>query len=150
MSGMNALDVYQEKIPQTKVIMFTVLEDDVYVIESIRRGAKGYFAKSSHHLRILDTIEDAMNGFMPIDSHVAEKVLKYLHQTPSLEGEFGLTKRETENLKFLSTGKKRHTLAGELFISDTTLKTHLHNIYSKLQVHNRTEAIMLAMKKHII
>ncbi|MBI3193325.1 MAG: response regulator transcription factor [Ignavibacteriae bacterium] len=150
MSGIQALDVYGKKNPETKVIMFTVHEDDVYVLESIRRGAKGYFTKSSRTSRVLDAIEDAMNGLLPIDSHVAGKVLSYLTLFPDMHQETNLTPREMEILHLLVGKKTRAEIARELCISESTVKHQIGSIYAKLQVHTRTEAVLLAVKKHII
>ncbi len=150
MGGIQALEIYKKKIPQTKVIMFTVLEDDIYVFESIRRGAKGYFAKSSPNHRLLDAIQDVMNGLMPIDPHVAGKVLSYFTSSPDLREEINFTPREMEILQLLASKKTRAEIAHQLFTSESTVKHQIGSIYSKLQVHTRTEAVILAMKKHIL
>ncbi|MBI5216201.1 MAG: response regulator transcription factor [Ignavibacteriae bacterium] len=146
MSGIHALEIYKQKIPDTKIIMFTIHEDDFNVLESIRRGAKGYFAKSSPNVRVIQTIKDALEGLVPIDPHVAGNILKYLSMSTDVHREFQLTDRETEILQMLITKKTRTMIADELFISNNTLKKHIQHIYDKLQVHNRAEAIVVALK----
>jgi two-component system response regulator DegU len=150
MGGIDALEIYKHTVPQTKVIIFTVHEDDVYVLESIRRGANGYFAKSSSNERLLHAIQDVLDGLMPIDPHVAGKVLSYFSMFSEMKSEVNLTQREIEVLHLLASKKTRAEIAYDLFSTEGTIKNHIGNIYSKLQVHTRTEAVLLAMKKRLI
>lgn len=153
MNGIEAVAEVNKKYPQIKIIMITVFDDDENIFKAIQAGADGYLLKEvdapSLHQAILDTIE----GGAAMTPSVAMKALKLLRNPPKFEEssqEFYLTAREIEILEQTSKGLNYNQIGENLFISPKTVRKHIENIYSKLQVHSKLEAVQKAVKNRII
>lgn len=153
MNGIEAVEKVTQKYPQIKIIMLTVFDNDENIFKAIQAGAHGYFLKEvdppSLHRGILDTLE----GGAAMTPSIAMKALKLLRNPPTFEEameEINLTAREIEILEQTSKGLNYNQIGENLFISPKTVRKHIENIYAKLQVHNKLEAVQKAVKNRII
>ncbi len=148
MSGIECLVQVKARQPQAKVLMFTVMEHDDKVFAALKAGADGYLLKREGPERILDAIADALQGGAPMSSEIAHRVLLSFREIPAAPGTQTLiSDRETEVLNLLSKGHLYKEIADRLGISLNTVKQHIHHIYEKLQVQNRTEAVLRYLGK---
>ncbi len=142
-SGIDCVRALKAICPDTQFIMCTSFEDTENIFNALQAGATGYITKSTGPDKILDAINDAYNGGSPMSSQVARKVVSYFNKSEE-KGNRELAKlseREREILALLSQGYRYKEIAGELFIGIETVRKHIHNIYEKLQVTSRTEAL---------
>lgn len=151
MDGIEAVGIASEVYPNTKFLMFTVFDDDTKVFEAIKSGAIGYLLKDEKVDVIIDAIHQIITyGGSPMSPSIARKALKLLMNSESNQQEkaaSSLSDREMDILKALVEGLDHREVAEKLFISPHTVRTHISNIYQKLHVNNRTQAIKLAIKK---
>ncbi|HEY8933950.1 MAG TPA: response regulator transcription factor [Cyclobacteriaceae bacterium] len=146
MNGIQGTKHIKDKSPHIDVIMVTVYEDSELVFEALKAGASGYITKSANYMELLTALEEIMKGGAPMSSRIARMVIDNFHVNPNSP----LTKRETEILQLISEGKTYTQISEELFISKETAKTHIKNIYSKLQVNSKSEAIAKANLEKLI
>lgn len=146
MNGIQGTKTIKDKYPHVEVIMVTVYEDNELVFEALKAGASGYITKSANYLELLSALEEITRGGAPMSSRIARMVIDNFHVNPNSP----LTKRETEILQLISEGKTYTQISEELFISKETAKTHIKNIYSKLQVNSKSEAIAKANQEKLI
>ena len=140
-SGIDCIRNIKEKCPSTQFMMFTVYENDEKVLQALQVGATGYLLKRTEPERILECIKELHQGGSPMSSSIARKVLNiFLHEKKITKKEI-LTKRENEVLELLANGLLYKEIADRLFIGLGTVRQHIHNIYEKLHVSNRTEAV---------
>lgn len=132
--------------------MQTILEDSDKIFQSILAGASGYILKNTSPSRILDFIKETYEGGAPFSPSVATKVLKMVaQQSPATkQNKFNLSDREKEILSCLVKGMSYKLIAHACFISIDTVRGHIRNIYEKLHVHSKGEAIATAIKGHIV
>lgn len=143
-SGVEAIIAIRELMPDTQFCMFTVFEDDDKIFKSLKAGAKGYILKNSSPYKILSSARELFSGGSPMNPEIARKVIDAFMSPkdgPSKATNLPLTKREYELLELLSQGLLYKEIGSELGITTGTVKQHIHKIYDKLQVNNRTEAI---------
>ncbi|TMI94512.1 MAG: response regulator transcription factor [Bacteroidetes bacterium] len=141
MSGIDCIRSVKEKCPDTQFMMFTVYENDEKVLQALQAGATGYLLKRTEPQRILESIKELNQGGSPMSSNIARKVLNiFLHEKKITKKEI-LSNRENEVLELLAGGLLYKEIADKLFISHGTVRQHIHNIYEKLHVNNRTEAV---------
>jgi DNA-binding NarL/FixJ family response regulator len=156
MDGIKATEIIKNKYPQIKVIMLTVLDDDDYIFKAIKAGANGYLLKEIDAEKLYKSIEEVLDGGAPMSPSIALKTLNLLRNPQSIEHkeidteEIKLSKRETEILEQLSKGLKYNDIADNLIISPATVRKHIENIYKKLQVHNKMEAVIKAQQHKLI
>lgn len=128
--------------PSVQFIMFTVFEDDDSVFDSLCAGATGYILKNITPEKIVDSIRDVYNGGSPMSATIARKVISSFQNPANNSTEYKkLSTREKELLELLSKGYRYKEIAEKLFISIETVRTHIRNIYEKLHVQSRTEAL---------
>ena len=140
MNGIKGTKIIKEKSPDADIIMVTVYEDSEMVYEALKSGASGYITKSANYMELLSALDEITRGGAPMSSKIARMVIDNFHLNPNSP----LTKRETEILQLIAEGKTYTQISEELFISKETSKTHIKNIYSKLQVRSKSEAIAKA------
>jgi len=151
--GMNGIDCIRQLMPlcgNTQFMMFTVYENDEKVFEALKAGASGYLLKNTGLVHILESLKELYNGGSPMSSNIARKLVDtFRQQAPddALPTLISLSPRENEVLNFLSRGLLYKEIADQLRISTGTVRQHIHRIYEKLHVQNRTEAINKAYKK---
>lgn len=155
MDGIEATQKVKEKYPQIHIVMLTVFDDEENIFRSIQAGADGYLLKDENPKMLHDGILDIMNGGAPMTPSIALKALKLLRNPfdknrNEASPKYELTSRETEVLEQLSRGLNYNEIGSNLFISPATVRKHIENIYRKLQVHNKLEAVNLAKKERLI
>jgi len=150
-SGIEAVVMLKEKYPDLKILMQTIFEDNEKIFQSILAGASGYILKNTSPARILEFIKETYEGGAPMSPTVATKVLKMMvQQSPaSKQPGFNLSDREKEILFFLVEGMSYKMIADTCFISLDTVRSHIKNIYEKLHVHSKGEAVAKAIKSRI-
>lgn len=137
-------------IPETQFCMFTVFADDDKIFSSIKAGAKGYILKNDTPDSMVASLRELYHGGSPMSPTIARKVIDAFSKgitNQKREVELPLSKRETELLELLSQGLLYKEIAHTVGITTGTVKQHIHNIYEKLQVNNKTEAINLYLKR---
>ena len=147
-SGINGVRFIKEARPQTAVIMYTVFEDDDKLFKCLCAGANGYLLKQTAPQKLFDGIQEVIAGGAPMSPVIAKKVLKSFQHSKS--NKYFLTPREMDVLNLLIKGYSAKMIANDLEISFDTARTHLKNIYLKLQVNSGKEAIVKAFGEHII
>lgn len=150
LTGKTGIDCVAELKPlckQTQFVMFTSFEDTESVFKALKLGANGYLTKTTQPSKILDALVDVYKGGSPMSSHIARKIVNSFQITQHNEELEKLSQREKEILDLLSKGHRYKEIADQLFLSTETVRTHIRNIYAKLQVNSRTEAINKIYKK---
>jgi DNA-binding NarL/FixJ family response regulator len=142
MSGIDCIREIKNKVPQTQFMMFTVYENDEKVFEALKAGASGYLLKNTGLIQMIEALKELHSGGSPMSANIARKLVKAFHEqektTASVET---LSSRENETLQLLAKGLLYKEIAEKLSISTNTVRQHIHKIYEKLHVQNRTEAI---------
>ncbi len=143
MSGIECVAELKRQKKDIQIMMLTIFEDGDMIFRSLQAGASGYVLKKTSPAQLLEAIKDVNNGGSPMSSQIARKVVASFQNTSeSLNKSEELSNREMEILTFLSKGYRYKEIADLLFISIETVRTHIRNIYEKLQVHSRTEAVL--------
>ena len=147
--GIEAVRILRDKYPNLKILMQTIFEDNDKIFQSILAGASGYILKNTPSERILDSLKEVYDGGAPISPSIATKVLKMM--VPAEAGHsFNLSDREKEILGCLVKGMSYKLIAKTCFISVDTVRAHIRNIYEKLHVHSKGEAVAKAIKGNIV
>ena len=150
-NGIEAVRILREKYPDLKILMQTIFEDNEKIFNSILAGASGYILKNTSPSRILDFIKETYEGGAPMSPSVATKVLKIVAESSSPKvNTFNLSEREKEILSCLVKGMSYKLIADACFISIDTVRGHIRNIYEKLHVHSKGEAVAKAIKSNIV
>ncbi|MBA3647211.1 MAG: response regulator transcription factor [Chitinophagales bacterium] len=151
-SGIDAVKMIREKFPDIRILMETIFEEDEKIFQSICNGAQGYILKNTPPDDILASIKEIHEGGAPMTPIIASKVLKMFkyNLAGETQDEFNLTSREKEMLKCLVDGMSYKLIADSCFISIDTVNGHLKNIYKKLQVHSKSEAVVKAIRGKIV
>lgn len=151
MDGIEATKQLKQKYPDMKVIILTSFSDQDHVLPAIRAGAEGYQLKDIDPDELIYTIRAAFSGKRHLHPQATDQLLSHMTETKKNEGEphlETLTKRERDVLREITLGKSNKEVASTLYITEKTVKTHVSSILSKLDVHDRTQAALLATKKH--
>jgi DNA-binding NarL/FixJ family response regulator len=151
-SGIDAVKLIKEQSPEVKILMETIFEEDEKVFKSVCNGAEGYILKNTPPDEILDAIREIYDGGAPMTPAIALKVLRMfkLNLSENKDESFHLSSREKEILKCLVEGMSYKLIAANCFISIDTVHGHIKNIYKKLQVHSKSEAVVKAIKGRIV
>lgn len=155
MNGIEATAIIKSKFPQIKIIMLTVFDNDENIFKAIKAGADGYFLKEVNPQELYNGIQETLSGGAGMTPSIALKTLKLLREPLVFDDsiakeEISLTSREIEVLEQLSKGLKSNAIAENLYLSPGTIRKHVENIYTKLQVHNKLEAIQKAKNNKLI
>lgn len=151
--GISGIDVVKRVhgfSPATHLVMLTIHEDNDRIFEAICAGATGYLLKTARPEEILSSIREVMRGGAPMTPAIARRVLNLFTQVRAPRWDYQLTDREREVLGELVAGKTKHDIGKALFLSAHTVDTHLRNIYEKLHVHSRTQAVVKAIRENLI
>lgn len=155
MNGIEATEIIKTRYPHIKIIMLTIFDNDENIFKSIKAGADGYLLKEVGPNDLNQGIIETLNGGAIMTPSIALKTLKLFRnpiafETKSSCEEIKLTSREIEVLEQLSKGLKYNNIADNLILSLGTVRKHVENIYTKLQVHNKLEAIQKAKNNNLI
>ncbi|MEM8891968.1 MAG: response regulator transcription factor, partial [Bacteroidota bacterium] len=146
MSGIEGVKKLKAQQPDLDIIMLTIQVDDHSVFESICAGATGYMIKSTPPAALLQAIEEVNKGGAPMSANIARKVLGSFRRS----SDSPLSDRETEILRLLCEGQNYKSIAEALFVSGHTVRSHIKNIYKKLHVNSRAEAVKKAMRDKLV
>ena len=150
-TGIEAVRAIHSAAPEVHVLMLTVFDDNVHVYDAICAGAAGYLLKKNISDKLLLSIDEVMQGEVPMSPGLARMVIQKLQQVPvEKENSYGLTAREKEILKLLAQGNSYKMVAAVSAISTDTVRTHIKRIYKKLQVHSQVEAVIKANGEGLI
>lgn len=154
-NGLEAVKMIKKDLPEIKVVMLTVEDEDEYLFEAIKNGAHGYLLKNIDPQELMNYIEGVKKGEAPISKELASKILKEFSNLAkgvvnTICEKNELTQREKEVLKFVSLGSTNKEIASELCISENTVKNHVRNILEKLHMQNRVQAAAYAMREGLI
>ena len=153
MNGIEATKLVKQHFPKINILIQTVFFEDEYIFNAICAGASGYILKSTTPDGYIEALKDVQAGGSPMTPGIARRVLELFKsnlQPANPEQDYDLTSQEKKVLKLLVEGKSYKLIAQELFVSVDTIKTHIRNIYAKLQVHSGTEAVSLALRDKLV
>ena len=151
MSGIEGIRVLRVRFPHIPILALTVHDSDSKVFDALCAGASGYLLKNTLPERLLEALREVADGGAPMSPEVARRVVRFFREfRPPDHAPYRLTPQESELLKLLADGHHRKTAAHELGISVNTVSFHLKNIYDKLQVHSKTEAVAKALRERLI
>jgi len=149
-SGIECVKRIKEKCNDTQFIMFTIYEEDEKVFEALKAGAHGYLLKKTSKEKLLEALEELHNGGSPMSTNIARKVIEAFEKKdrPAEEVD-SLTNKEKQILHLLAKGFLYKEIANQLHSTRNTIKQHIHHIYEKLHVQNRTEALNKAFPRRL-
>ena len=151
MNGIEGVRIIKEKFPDMTILMLSVYQDDDRIFHALCAGAVGYLLKKTPPTKILDALREAVAGGAPMSPEVARKVITIFKDfRPPEEVEYDLTPHEVRILKLLVEGHSYKTAAARLNVTPSTISFHLKNIYEKLQVHSKSEAVAKALQYRLI
>jgi len=145
-NGIEAIPKLKKILPDTYILILTVFESEKFIFEALANGASGYLTKNTPPNKILASVKEAVEGGGPMSVNVARMVIRSFRRNQ----ESPLSKRETQILELVGDGKNRSQIAKELFIDLETVRTHIKNIYSKLNVNSKADAIKMAKDNKLI
>lgn len=151
MNGVEGIKVLKARHPDLPILALTVYDDDEDVFDALCAGASGYLLKNTPPARLLESLNEVAQGGAPMSPEVARRVINLFREfRPPAHAAYHLTEQETELLKLIVNGHIYKTAAAKLGISISTVSFHLQNIYNKLQVHSKSEAVAKALRERII
>lgn len=145
-NGIDAIGRLKKIVPAAHILMLTVYESEKMLFDSLANGASGYLTKNTSATKIVESIQEVMEGGGPMSVNIARMVIRSFQRNQ----ESPLSRRETQILELIVDGKSRSQIARELFIDLETVKTHIRNIYLKLNVNSRADAIRTAKINRLI
>lgn len=145
-NGIEAIPKLKKILPDTYILILTVFESEKFIFEALANGASGYLTKNTPPSKILASVKEAVEGGGPMSVNVARMVIRSFRRNQDSP----LSKRETQILELVGDGKNRSQIAKELFIDLETVRTHIKNIYSKLNVNSKADAIKMAKDNKLI
>jgi len=146
MSGIEAIDRLKQIVPDVPIVILTVYESESMIFEALSHGAAGYLTKNCTPDKILEAISEVTSGGGSMTSNVARVVFNSFRRSDSSP----LSARETSIMENIANGMNRGQIADNLFITGETVKSHVKNIYRKLKVHSKSDAIQTAKKQRLI
>ena len=157
MSGIEATMLVKNAFPDINVMMLTVFEDKNKIFDALCAGATGYMLKKSSAIELIEAIEELHKGGSPMSSGIARKVLEYFSNPANGikkdnidKDKYQLTTREREILQRLLAGDSYKMIADKCFVSIGTVYSHINNVYKKLQVNSKSEAVIKALKERLV
>jgi DNA-binding NarL/FixJ family response regulator len=151
MDGIEGIKKIKELYPEMTILMLSVYDDDERIFDALCAGACGYLLKRTAPSKILDSLREAISGGAPMSPEVASKVIRLFREVrPPEKVDYDLTPHELRLLKFLVQGHNYTTAAAELGVSFNAIKFHMKNIYEKMQVHSKSEAVAKALQNRVV
>lgn len=151
-TGVDALRLVRENAPGTKVIIYTSHDEEDRIVQAAELGVDGYLLKGCGQTELVNAIQSVSAGGIALESTVAGKLMNHMNQRSSTAATqtVQFSKREAQVLKLLSSGKTNRDIGETLFISESTVKFHVHAILNKLDASNRTEAVSIAAQLGLV
>ena len=151
MDGIEGMRILKERHPQIVLLMLTIYEDDEHIFDALCAGASGYLLKKTPPARLLESLKESVEGGAPMSPEVARRVIELFRQVrPPERADYKLTPHELRLLRLLVEGHNYKTAAREVGVSITTVAFHMRNIYEKLQVHSKSEAVSKALRGRLV
>ena len=151
MSGIEGIRILKERFPDLLMMMLTVYEDDERIFDALCAGACGYLLKRTSPARLIESLKEAVQGGAPMSPEVASRVVALFRDIrPPEREDHQLTPHELRLLRLLVEGHNYKTAAAELGVSFHTIHFHMRNIYEKLQVHSKSEAVSKALRNRLV
>jgi DNA-binding NarL/FixJ family response regulator len=151
MNGIEGIRLFKERFPEILFLTLTVHDDDERIFDALCAGASGYLLKKTQPAQLVESVREATQGGAPMSPEVARRVIKLFREIrPPQRADYDLTPHEIRILKLLVEGHNYKTAAAKLSVAPTTINFHLQNIYQKLQVHSKTEAVAKAIRNRLI
>lgn len=150
LSGIDGIRVFREILPEIVILALTIYENNDKIFNALCAGATGYLLKNTPPARLLDALKEAIAGGSPMSPEVARRVVKLFRDFQPVSASYDLTPQERHLLKLLVEGHHKKTAADVMGISFHTVSFHLRNIYEKLQVHSKSEAVAKAIREHLL
>jgi len=151
MSGIEGIRLFKERYPEILLLTLTIHDDDERIFDALCAGASGYLLKKTQPGQLVESVKEAAQGGAPMSPEVARRVVKLFREIrPPERADYNLTPHEVRILKLLVEGHNYKTAATKLGVAPTTINFHLQNIYQKLQVHSKTEAVAKALRNRLI
>ncbi len=151
MSGVEGIEKLRAMFADVPIIALTIYDNDTEIFNALCNGANGYLLKNTPPARLLEALKEAVDGGSPMSPPIAARVVKLFREfRPPEYSDYRLTPQETQLLKLLIEGHHKKTAAKEMGISFHTVSFHLKNIYEKLQVHSKTEAVAKALREKLV
>jgi len=151
MNGIEGICILKDRHPELRILMLTVYDDDERIFDALCAGACGYLLKRTPPVRLLESVKEAVAGGSPMSPEVASRVIKLFREIrPPERAYYELTPHETRLLGLLVDGHNYTTAAAALNVSINTIKYHMRQIYEKMQVHSRSEAVAKALRDRLI
>lgn len=151
MSGIEGLSLLHARYPAIALLMLTVYEDDERIFQALCAGACGYLLKKTPPAKLLESLVEVMHGGAPMSPEVARRVLRLFREIrPPERVDYELTPHELRLLRLLVEGHNYRTAAAELGVTFSTINFHMQNIYGKLQVHSKSEAVAKALRQRLV
>ena len=148
MNGIEATKEIKRIAPQTAILVLTAYDDDEYVFAILEAGAAGYLLKNARGSELIEAVRQVAAGESALHPTIARKLLKYVAQSKATTPEEDLlTDREQEVLTLAAQGLSNRQIGEKLFVSPRTVQSHMANIFGKLEVGSRTEAVMHALRR---
>jgi DNA-binding NarL/FixJ family response regulator len=145
-NGIEAIPKLKKMFPACFVLILTVYESEKLIFNALANGASGYLTKNTPSVKIIESIREVLDGGGPMSINIAKLVIRSFQKNQ----ESPLSKRETQILELISNGNSRSQIAKELFIDLETVRSHIKNIYIKLDVNSRADAIRMAKENKLI
>jgi DNA-binding NarL/FixJ family response regulator len=151
MSGIEGIRVLRQKYPDLPALVLTVYGDDRRIFDAICAGAGGYLLKTTPPARLMESLREAVDGGAPMSPEVARRVIALFREVrPPESADYQLSPHEIRLLKLFVEGHNYKTAAAELKVSVNTIRFHIRNIYEKLHVHSKSEAVAKALRERIV
>jgi DNA-binding NarL/FixJ family response regulator len=150
-SGIEATEILKKHYPRLQIVILSVHEDDDNVFKAICAGAIGYVTKPIMPNQLLEAVDFAFTGGTPMSPHIARKVLQmFKDHVPPQKADYNLTERELEVLDHLVQGEDYKVIADRMILSVFTIRAHIRNIYDKLHVHSKSQAVSKTLKEGLL
>lgn len=151
MSGIEGIRLLKQRLPDLRIVALTVYDDDERIFDALCAGASGYLLKRTTPARLVECLGEVIDGGAPMSPEVAERVIRLFKDIrPPAREDYGLTPHEVRLLGLLAEGHSYKTAADQLGSSVNTVAFHMKSIYSKLQVHSKSEAVAKALRHRIV
>ena len=151
MSGIEGLARLRERYPKVALLILSVYEDDERIFQALCAGASGYLLKKTPPEKLLECLGEVLHGGAPMSPEVARRVVRLFREIrPPEKVDYDLTPHELRLLRLLVEGHNYQSAAAELGVSFSTINFHMQNIYGKLQVHSKSEAVAKALRQRLV
>lgn len=153
-NGISLIDLIFARSPKSYIVIATIFDDDEHIFQALEKGAQGFLLKDQPRQKVIKQLQGILQGEPPLSPSITRRMLRHFRQTTPFSSSSTtpstLTTREKDVLKLLALGHSRADIAKALSISEHTVATHIKNIYRKLDVSNRAESVIAAIKLGIL